>query len=84
MRVNVRTSIVALAAAVVALQMTPPMAAQQGDLDPQIVRLVGSVSEERLGAIPRSSKASRRATRSRRRLARRAASAPRASGFSTR
>ena len=51
MRVSVPTSIVALAAVVVALRMTPPITAQQGDLDPGIVKLVAAVSEERLGVI---------------------------------
>ena len=53
MRANVRTSIVALAAVVVAMSVTPPMTAQQGDLDPGIVRVVAAVSPERMGVILR-------------------------------
>ena len=50
MRANVRTSMVAVAA-VVAVASVRPMTAQQGDLDPGIVKLVASVSEERLGVV---------------------------------
>ena len=53
MRVNVRTSIVALAAVAAAMSVTPPMTAQQGDLDPGIARLVAAVSPERMGVILR-------------------------------
>lgn len=51
MRANVRTSMMALAAVVVAMWGAPSMTAQQGDLDPRIVKLVASVSEERLGVL---------------------------------
>ena len=50
MRANVRTSMVAVAT-VVAVASVRPMTAQQGDLDPSIVKLVASVSEERLGVV---------------------------------
>ena len=52
MRANVRTSMVAVAT-VVAVASVRPMTAQQGDLDPGIVKLVASVSEERLGVVLR-------------------------------
>lgn len=40
-----------VAALALAAGVTQPVAARQGDLDPRIVKLVASVSEERLGAI---------------------------------
>lgn len=51
MRLNMRMCVVSLATVFAAGGGLQPLAAQQGDLDPRITKLVASVSEERLGVI---------------------------------